>query len=264
MQDIISVSKDILNESWNDNVIIACVGYVLMQPILRWIFKDGAYYESNKKFWKYTMAVYNFALSFYSLWTFYVAVTSLYQTGLWPQNPTSPSQGAGCQGTIFQNADFAMVSRYFYLSKYVEFLDTAFLIIAQKPVSFLQYFHHIGAAPVMWVLNRYQNDAIWVFVGFNSFIHTLMYFYYAMTALGIPIRSIKSIMTTLQILQLTVGTTVSFCYPFFLECFKQDLHKWVGYWFSAMYTISLAFLFAQFYIESYVKPSARSDKPKKN
>ena len=40
---------------------------------------------------------------------------------------------------------FARLSYWFFVSKYVEYLDTVFLIVAQKPVSSLQYWHHMGA-----------------------------------------------------------------------------------------------------------------------
>ena len=38
-----------------------------------------------------------------------------------------------------------LAAKSFYYSKYIEYLDTAWLVLKGKPVSFLQTFHHFGA-----------------------------------------------------------------------------------------------------------------------
>ena len=51
----------------------------------------------------------------------------------------------------------------------------------------------------------------WIFVLFNSFIHTLMYFYYTLTCLGYR-PTWKRILTTMQIIQFIIGNPLGLIY----------------------------------------------------
>lgn len=55
--------------------------------------------------------------------------------------------------------------------------DTFFILVMQKKgqqVTWLQYLHHIGAAIDMYALYICGGEPVWIFVTFNSFIHTIM------------------------------------------------------------------------------------------
>eukprot|EP00484_Ammonia_sp_Unknown_P020923 CAMPEP_0197030512 /NCGR_PEP_ID=MMETSP1384-20130603/9736_1 /TAXON_ID=29189 /ORGANISM="Ammonia sp." /LENGTH=210 /DNA_ID=CAMNT_0042459885 /DNA_START=22 /DNA_END=651 /DNA_ORIENTATION=+ len=69
----------------------------------------------------------------------------------------------------------------FYLSKYYEFVDTYILVYKGKQPSFLQKFHHIGAVLSMWIIITTHSHTGYIFVIPNSFIHSIMYFYYALS-----------------------------------------------------------------------------------
>lgn len=63
-----------------------------------------------------------------------------------------------------------------------------------------------------------MSPPIWMFVFVNSFIHTLMYTYYTLTAFAVPVpMRVKRSLTTIQILQFLVGTAYA------------ALHSFVGY-----------------------------------
>ena len=62
----------------------------------------------------------------------------------------------------------------FYISKFYEVLDTFIILAKGKPSSTLQTYHHAGAMICMWAGIRYMTAPIWIFVQFNSFIHSLM------------------------------------------------------------------------------------------
>jgi hypothetical protein len=153
------------------------------------------------------------------------------------------------------------------MSKYWEYLDTVFLIVAGKPVSFLQWFHHLGAGLVLWVLVRYENAEIWIFIVFNSFIHTLMYTYYAASVRGVNLTLVKWMMTLLQILQLFIGgTIISVWHPMNQPSYRADWQQMGSYLFSQAYIAALLVMFIQFFIETYLakgkgagKARAKSD-----
>lgn len=101
----------------------------------------------------------------------------------------------------------------FYISKYYEVVDSMILVIKGKPVSNLQSYHHAGALLAMWIAYRYQSQAVWVFVTFNSGVHTAMYSYYFSSAMKLPFPStLKRNLTTLQIAQITSGVILTNLY----------------------------------------------------
>ncbi|EPQ32034.1 uncharacterized protein PFL1_00232 [Pseudozyma flocculosa PF-1] len=103
----------------------------------------------------------------------------------------------------------------FYISKYYEIVDSVILILKGKPVSNLQSYHHAGAMACMWAAYRYSASAVFLFLSFNSLVHSLMYTYYSMTALKLPFTGgLKRSMTTIQITQLVVGVQLAAAYLF--------------------------------------------------
>ena len=77
-------------------------------------------------------------------------------------------------------------SYYFYLSKYYEYMDTFIIVWKGSKPSFLQKFHHIGAVIGMWIVIVTKTHTSYVFVLPNSFIHSILYFYYALKVWKIP------------------------------------------------------------------------------
>ncbi|EGG23549.1 steroid isomerase [Cavenderia fasciculata] len=149
----------------------------------------------------------------------------------------------------------------FYLSKYYELFDTVLLALKKKPLIFLHVFHHMAMVPITWQwLNDQWLVGSWWCTFVNSFIHTIMYYYYLQTSLGNDCW-FKKYITTAQIVQFLTGTAM------------------VGYWFTirnkencqgglapaiVSFTVNSVFilLFIKFYINSYKKGPAAS-RPKK-
>ncbi|KUJ21096.1 uncharacterized protein LY89DRAFT_694732 [Mollisia scopiformis] len=118
----------------------------------------------------------------------------------------------------FWNEGLAFYGWFFYLSKFYEVLDTLIILAKGKRSSTLQTYHHAGAMLCMWAGIRYMSPPIWMFVFVNSFIHTLMYTYYTLTAFAVPVpMAIKRSLTTIQIIQFLVGSSYA------------ALHSFVGY-----------------------------------
>ena len=60
------------------------------------------------------------------------------------------------------------------LFRYVEWIDSVFLVFDGKPLSLLHGFHHLGAPIAMGSMIAADAEFVWVFVLWNSFIHTIM------------------------------------------------------------------------------------------
>ena len=134
---------------------------------------ESGLYKENKKVWVPVMAVYNFGMTLFSLLCFLgvckvVLVDRPHSAG--GSLPGAPLiKGEDCLA-FARNGLFANIVYAFYLSKFVEFADTLFLIVKGKRVTFLHYLHHIGAAINMGMLYHSKMEAAVLFVGLNSFI----------------------------------------------------------------------------------------------
>merc|ERR1711963_109458 len=104
----------------------------------------------------------------------------------------------------------------FYISKYVEFLDTYFLILCGRPVIWLQYLHHIGAPLACGLPYHWNVVGAWIFVSFNGVIHTFMYYYYACCIMKWKFPLPKQLITYLQIIQFITGLG-SYAFYYFIE-----------------------------------------------
>lgn len=98
------------------------------------------------------------------------------------------------------NAFTEWSTKAFLYSKYLEWGDTLFLHLSGKPISTLQYTHHMSTAWLMYMnMVDYPTSNLIVFVGLNCFVHVPMYWYFAYPK-GILYPYRKDI-TTFQIIQ---------------------------------------------------------------
>jgi len=150
---------------------------------------------------------------------------------------------------------FGFWANLFYLSKYYEFIDTLIVIAkGRRPIT-LQVFHHCGAVFGMWALNVTRSSAGYLFVVENSFIHTIMYFYYALSLLGVERKS-KFILTIMQMIQFVIGISLAAYQIYtFGDCLRtEDICVILM---NMVYTITLFIMFAKFYRSTYVKPKEK-------
>ncbi|KNE70701.1 hypothetical protein AMAG_15456 [Allomyces macrogynus ATCC 38327] len=213
-------------------------------------------------FLKFLVVAHNVVLCVFSAAVFLGAAPAY--IGRIVNNPTVESY-CDKSGTFWAQA-LAYYTWVFYLSKYYEIFDTVILLVKGKRSSLLQTYHHIGAILCMHVNYYTQSTPVTVFVIFNSFIHTLMYFYYALTTVGIHPPG-KKYLTRMQISQFVVGMSIALSflgvenlYPG--QCLKSDANKFAIY-FNVAYLIPLTYLFVDFMWKTYGRRSALPTKAKK-
>lgn len=154
------------------------------------------------------------------------------------------------------------VTYIFYLTKYVEWIDTFVLALRHKPLIYLHLWHHSIMAVVCWSWFAYPwLEGAWWCTLVNSAIHTLMYSFYLATSLKIRIPG-KHILTSLQIIQFFTG----FVYCITFMYYKISGAGCAGNLYTAVFSqaVNLSFLamFINFYRASYKKKAA--DKAKKD
>lgn len=66
------------------------------------------------------------------------------------------------------------------LSKVIELGDTAFIVLRKQNLVFLHWYHHVTTLMSWWVMYHwYEPNQLWYIV-MNSFVHSIMYTYYAL------------------------------------------------------------------------------------
>eukprot|EP01063_Lacrimia_lanifica_P024010 TRINITY_DN319_c0_g2_i1.p1 TRINITY_DN319_c0_g2~~TRINITY_DN319_c0_g2_i1.p1 ORF type:complete len:264 (+),score=148.88 TRINITY_DN319_c0_g2_i1:50-841(+) len=194
------------------------------------------------------LMIYNLGMVIFSAWAFVEMLQALQVIELYTNDCTM----------AFKNAQFERAAKFFYYSKFIEYFDSWSLALAGKPVSFLQSFHHFGAPIDMFVFYHAKNEAIWIFVLLNSFVHTIMYAYYLATLFKIKI-AMKPLITVMQITQFNLGFYLVWKYKD-VECFYNSPERMFGWLFNYFYVGMVLTLFLNFFLKTYLTAKPKKEK----
>jgi len=141
----------------------------------------------------------------------------------------------------------------FCLSKYIELIDTVFLILRKRTVEFLHWYHHTTVLVYTWYSLVILSSPGSIFGCVNSFVHTFMYFYFFLTSCGYR-PTWGKLITIIQIAQMLVGIAASTLWSYYY--FVQDscpVYANALVYFLATLTLygSYFLLFYQFYRKRY-------------
>ena len=154
----------------------------------------------------------------------------------------------------------------FYVSKIWDFWDTIFIVLGKKwrQLSFLHVYHHLTIFLFYWLNSHCNYDGdIFLTIVLNGFIHTVMYTYYFIcmhtkvpeTGKSLPIWW-KSSLTMMQMIQFVTMMTQG-SWLLMSQSDGVPLRVTAVY---IVYILSLFFLFAQFFVASYMKPEKKKSK----
>jgi len=251
----------LLEGYWTENGDPRVVPYFLMssmRPLLTVLLAYSAFvlffgprYMQNRKPYslKPLLIVYNLVMSLWNAYFFYRVVVVDYNWGLAMFDVRFPS---------FDDTSLAVLSKLqvadmYLISKLIDLCDTIFFVLRkkQKQVTWLHFYHHFSVPLFGWIHFRLcgTNAVVIPFGLMNSFIHTLMYAYYGLSALGPQLQPYlwwKRYLTQIQIAQFVL----LFAYAIYFSCFQ------VGYsvFFSVntiIQSVMYTWLFSRFYFATY-------------
>lgn len=143
---------------------------------------------------------------------------------------------------------------YWYcISKFVDLTETVFFVLRKKnnQISFLHMYHHISVPLLAYISLAAKPNipGVYLFILCNSFVHIVMYTYYALASFGQHMAKYlwwKKYITRLQLMQFVV---------YILYTIYLAKHQ-VGYpdglfWYGCTQSPIFFFLFFNFYKKSY-------------
>lgn len=154
-----------------------------------------------------------------------------------------------------------------YLSRWMDLLDTVFFVLRKKQsqITFLHIYHHTLVPIIGWMAFKISPQApvIGLFLLFNTFIHSVMYLYYALSSFGPQIQKYlwwKKYITQLQLIQFGVCFVYGVIMVFLQEGFPPGLF-WLGFAQNPFFF----YMFYDFYQQAYHKKpkSVKNENDKK-
>jgi hypothetical protein len=162
-----------------DTALAICAVYLAVTfggpPALRWL---GAPALKDKR----VLAAWNLLLAAFSLVGFLRTMPHLLFYAL------SHEQGlaAGFKASVCRPAETSfgqgaagLWTMLFIFSKVPELVDTIFMVLAQKEVIVLHWYHHFTVLLYCWHSYMTRSSAGLYFIAMNYGVHALMYFYFA-------------------------------------------------------------------------------------
>ncbi|KAJ8917880.1 hypothetical protein NQ315_010794 [Exocentrus adspersus] len=225
--------------------LVFCSAYVYAVKVL------GPRFMKNRKPFelKRILVLYNLFQVVFNSWMFYE-----FSVAGWLRNDWSYK----CQPMDYSEnpsaVRMATVCWWFYISKYIDFLDTIFFILRKKfnQVTKLHVIHHAVVPLSVWIGAKFTPGGHGTFCGFlNTFVHVVMYTYYLLAALGPNVQKYlwwKKYITTIQMVQF-IAFLVHGLQLFVRDCNYPRASISVVLFNGVIFLL----LFSEFYKEAYSK-----------
>lgn len=195
------------------------------------------------------LLIYNVSMAVANLW--------LFVQGLFVSNYGLDTWGCGkFGGDIRLSPSRGIYLGYlFFLTKLIELLDTVFFVLRKKKeqVTFLHVFHHSIVPIFCWIgIKLAPGGPNGFFPLVNSFIHVIMYSYYALTTFGPRVQPYlwwKKYLTRLQMIQFILVMINAFKTFMSQDCKFPLLFSYL----QATVASAFLILFGMFYRDAYLK-----------
>ncbi|XP_055976498.1 elongation of very long chain fatty acids protein 3 [Sorex fumeus] len=236
-----------VQEYWSSCFIIVPI-YLLL------ILVGKAYMKTRKGFnLQKPLILWSFSLSVFSILG--AVRTWSYMGTLWHQY--SPKHTV-CFSFYTSTSVIKFWSSIFTFSKVIELGDTAFIILRKRPLIFVHWYHHSTVLMFASFGMKQKVPAGGWFMTMNFGVHAIMYSYYTLKAAQVkPPKILPMLITSLQILQMAVGVSVSIMAYIWRQDYGCFMTEHALFWSAVLYT-SYFILFAHFFHRTYIIPKSKA------
>ncbi|OWA49849.1 Elongation of very long chain fatty acids protein 2 [Hypsibius exemplaris] len=235
-------TRDMLFMRRMDGVILLTISYIIFTVV-------GPKLMANRKAYdlKWPMFAYNVVIALFSLWICLELLINSWKAGY---NYVCDTYKAS-----YDPHELRVVNAFwwYFVSKAIEFLDTVFMVLKKKnsQITVLHVWHHSFMFPFLYMATLIGpcGQAIPGPI-INSFIHVVMYGYYALSLFPAlhPYLWWKKYLTQMQLAQFVI-LVVSSSYGISIGC---DFPHSIAYM-QLGFLSTLMILFGNFYIQSYIR-----------
>jgi hypothetical protein len=151
------------------------------------------------------------------------------------------------------NPIFIYVCILFNFSKFLEFIDTVFVVTRKSQLEFIHWYHHIVTCLYCWHCSYVAISSGKFFALMNLSVHTVMYFYYALYALGNKmLYPYRKIITVIQTSQMVGGCYI--VYNWFMNCqINSSKSEYANMVFAALMYFSYFIHFIKVFFREKIK-----------
>lgn len=221
-------------------------GFPFVYLFILWLIRRIL--ENRKPFdLRFAVACHNAVLGVLSL----VMLIGIINSIVWRSIVTSFWESWCMPGRSHTRGDGCFWEYVFYVSKYYELVDSIFLALRKKPLTFLHVYHHFIVIPLFWAYNSTYSFGHWMLIVPNASVHVFMYYYYTIATYGHTVWW-KRYLTMAQLSQFVIDMAI--VWPFYplqyllvTDCATE---MWTLH-FGQIIGITFAYLFYQLYKETY-------------
>ena len=225
-----------------------CLFYMISVKVLQSWVKSTPNYTQPRWLEKFRI-IHNILLALVSFWMFVVMTYSIYNDGRlfsW--------RNAACQMTPMQGW-YGIANLVYLVSKWWEWIDTYLLVLTQKPIISLHWFHHMTTFTMAALTHNFPVGG---FALLNCLVHTVMYLHYAK-----PVRWARPFITSGQLIQFVIVLSIhthGYLNP--ADCFDMSgvFWEWV---FCQSVVLGFFIMFCQFFADQYLTTKEGSGKSKR-
>lgn len=172
------------------------------------VFFGKRWMEDRKPFnWKFAMGAWNLFLCAFS----FVCVVRVLPHALHNLSVGKPRDLLCVDPeTTYGHGSTGLWITLFVASKFVELIDTLFIVAHKKPLMLLHWYHHMSVLVWSWYSFVTRTPSSIIFLLMNASVHTIMYAYYFLTTIRMRPDWLKpKFVTVVQLAQMAFGFFVT-------------------------------------------------------
>jgi len=185
------------------------------------VFSGKRWMEDRKPFsWKFIMGAWNLFLCVFS----FLCVARVLPHALHNLSVGEPRDLLCISPeTTYGHGSTGLWITLFVASKFLELIDTVFIVAHKKPLMLLHWYHHMSVLVWSWYSFVTRTPSSIIFLLMNASVHTIMYGYYFLMTIKMKPDWLKpKLITVVQLAQMMIGFLVTMASTYYTRTQTKD------------------------------------------